>query len=157
MPDNQIGAPNQLFCKIAPLQWVFCWENWPSFMSCWQDEIRLLGDLFEKLFVKWALSPQSGENIFKNFGQSLKICWNYGSWWWNAHDSLILWSWLGKILVSTSWEWRTPFNLPEKAVMRWQESSLSPGKFQAHCKMFLKVLRWVLLNQTVSHSQSVFD
>ena len=22
-----IGAPNELFCKKAVLQWVFCWEN----------------------------------------------------------------------------------------------------------------------------------
>ena len=22
-----LGAPNGLFCKIAVLQWVFCWEN----------------------------------------------------------------------------------------------------------------------------------
>ena len=28
--------------------------------------------------------------------------------------------------------------------MRWQASSLSPSKFQAHFKWFLKVLRWVL-------------
>ena len=22
-----VGAPNELFCKIFVLQWVFCWEN----------------------------------------------------------------------------------------------------------------------------------
>ena len=48
-----------------------------------------------------------------------------------------------KILVPSSWEWRTPFNLPGKAVMRWQASSLSPGKFQAHCKFFVECSRWV--------------
>ena len=30
--------------------------------------------------------------------------------------------------------------------MRLQASSLSPGKFRAHCKIFLKVLRGVLPN-----------
>ena len=78
------------------------------------------------------------------FEQSLKICWNYGCLWWNAHNSFMLCSWLEKILVPFSWEWRTPFDLPGKAVMRQQASSLGPGKFQAQCKMFLKVLRWVL-------------
>ena len=34
-----------------------------------------------------------------------------------------------------------PFNLPGKAVMRRETSFLSPGKFQGHCKMFVKVLR----------------
>ena len=46
-----------------------------------------------------------------------------------------------KYLVPSSWECRTPFDLPGKKVMRQQASSLSPGKFQAHCKIFLKVLR----------------
>ena len=62
----------------------------------------------------------------------------------NAYNSPMLFTLLGKVLVSSSWEWRTPFTLPGKAVMRWQASSLSPGIFQAHCKMFLKVLPWVL-------------
>ena len=39
-----LGAPNELFCKKAALQWVICWENGFTFMSCWQDEIQLLGD-----------------------------------------------------------------------------------------------------------------
>ena len=95
------------------------------------------GRLFKRLLV-------SRRKFFQNFGQSLKICWNYECSWWNTHNSLMLRSWLGKPLVLSSWERRTPFNLPGKAVMRWQASSLSPGKFQAHCKMFLKVFRWVL-------------
>ena len=99
------------------------------------------GRLFLKRLVKWALSLQSSENFFYNFGKSLKICWNYGCYWWNAHNLLMISSWLGKTLVPSSLEWRTPFNLPGKAVMRWQASSLSPGKFQAHYLMFLKVLR----------------
>ena len=36
-----------------------------QFMRCWQYEIRLLGDLFRKLFVKWALSARNGENFFR--------------------------------------------------------------------------------------------
>ena len=24
---NTLGAPDELFCKKAVLQWVFCWEN----------------------------------------------------------------------------------------------------------------------------------
>ena len=138
------GAPNELFCKKAVLQWVFCWENWSSFMSCWQDKIHLLGDFLENFLLSGHYRLRSGENFFKNFGQSLKICWNYGCSWWNAHNSFMLCSLLGKILVPSSWECRTPFNLPGKAVMRRQASFLSPGKFQGHCKMFLKVLRCVL-------------
>ena len=60
-----LGAPNELFCKIAVLLWVFCWENLSSFMSCWKDEMRLLGDFLKNLFVKWALWPRSGEIFFK--------------------------------------------------------------------------------------------
>ena len=81
---------------------------------------------------------------FYNFGQSFKICWNYGCSWWNAHNSLMLCGWVGKIVVPSSWEWRTPFNLPAKAVMWWKSSFHSPGKFQAHCKIFLKILHWVI-------------
>ena len=36
-------------------------------MSSRQDEIHLLGDLFEKLFDKWALSPRSGEIFFRTW------------------------------------------------------------------------------------------
>ena len=43
-----LGAPNEPFCKIAVLQWVLRWENWSSFMSCFKDEIHLLGDLFKQ-------------------------------------------------------------------------------------------------------------
>ena len=38
--------------------------------------------------------------------------------------------------------------------MRWQASSLSSGKFQAHCKMFLKVLGWVLLKNSWSRKKN---
>ena len=33
--------------SCSTLQWVFCWENWFTFMLCWQDEIHLLGDYFK--------------------------------------------------------------------------------------------------------------
>ena len=39
-----------------------------SFMCFWQNENRLLGDFFGKLFVKWALSPRSSENLFRTLG-----------------------------------------------------------------------------------------
>ena len=42
-----LGAPNELLCKKAVLQWVFCWENRFTFMFCWQDEIRLLRDVLK--------------------------------------------------------------------------------------------------------------
>ena len=42
-------------------------------MSCWQDEIHLLGNCFKKLFVKWALSPQSGENFLRTLENLLKF------------------------------------------------------------------------------------
>ena len=45
-----LGAPNELFCKKAVLQWVFCWENWSSFMCNWQDEIHLL-ETFLEIFL----------------------------------------------------------------------------------------------------------
>ena len=34
-------------------------------MCSWQDEIHQLGDFFSNFFVKWALSPQSGEIFFR--------------------------------------------------------------------------------------------
>ena len=93
-----------------------------------------VGRLFFKTFCEMGIIARKRENI----GQSSKIWWNYGCSWWNAHNSLMLCNWLGKILVPLSWEWRTPFNLPGKAVMRWQASFLSPVKFQGYCRMFLK-------------------
>ena len=137
-----MGTPNELFCKKAVLHWAFCWENWSSFMCCWQDEY-ICCEILSENFLLNGHSRREAEKIFQS-GQSLQICWNYGCSWWNAHNSLMLCSWLGKILVPSSWEWRTPFNLQGKAVMWWQAISLSPGKIQAHGKMFLKVLRWVL-------------
>ena len=55
-----LGALNELFCKKAILQWVFCWENWSSFMSCWTEKMHLLGD-FLKIFM-W--NGHRGENFF---------------------------------------------------------------------------------------------
>ena len=52
------GAPTELFCKKAVLQWVFWWENWSSFMCSWQDEIHLLGDFLSNFFVKWAFAAK---------------------------------------------------------------------------------------------------
>ena len=108
-------------------------------MSCWQDEIHFceMGITTAKrqkfLLELWTII----ENLLKLWMLVMKRTYSF-----------MLCNWLGKILVPSSWEWRTPFILPEKAVMRWQASSLIPGKFQAHCKMFLKVLRCVLPFQT---------
>ena len=42
-------------------------------MSCWQDEIHLLGDFFITLFVKWSLSPRSRENFFSTLDNLRKF------------------------------------------------------------------------------------
>ena len=48
-------------------------NNYHFLVSCFQDKIHLLGDIFLTMFVKSALSPHSGKYFFKNFGQSLDI------------------------------------------------------------------------------------
>ena len=143
-PLPNFGAPNELFCKKSVLQWVFCWENWSSFMCCWQDEIHLLWDLSENFLSNGHYRRKAAKTFFRTLDNLWKVAEIMDVRDDTLNNSLMLWSWLGKMLVSSSWKWRTPFDLPGTAVMRWQESSLSPGKFQAHCKTFLKVLRWVL-------------
>ena len=43
--------PTSYSAGKAVLQWVFCWENWSSFMCSWQDEIHLLGAFFLAIFL----------------------------------------------------------------------------------------------------------
>ena len=45
-----------------------------QFMCCWQNKIHLLGDFLENFLLSGHHRPRSGENFYKNFGQSLKIC-----------------------------------------------------------------------------------
>ena len=42
-------------------------------MSCWQDEIHLLGDFLKKLFVKWALSPKVVKVLFRTLDNLRKF------------------------------------------------------------------------------------
>ena len=63
--------PNELFCKIAVLQWVLRWENWSSFMSCLRDEIHLLRD-FYKQFLWNRHYRRQASNIFSELSTIFK-------------------------------------------------------------------------------------
>ena len=66
-----LGAPNELFCKKAVLQWVFCWKNWSSFMCCWQDEIHLLWEFSENFLPNGRYLPGSEEHLLIYQGRQL--------------------------------------------------------------------------------------
>ena len=67
-----IGAPNELFCKKALLQWAFCWETWSSLCVagkmnyiCWETflENLLLNGYYRRKGAKFFLERWS---IFEN-------------------------------------------------------------------------------------------
>ena len=110
-------------CRLSDkigLRWKIGFPNNYHFLvSCFQDKIHLLEDIFNQFLWNRHYCRIVVISFCKNFRQYLNICGNYGCLWWNALNSFMLCSWLGETLVSSSREWRTPFNLPGKAVMLW--------------------------------------
>ena len=71
--NQNAGAPNELFCRKAVLHWVFCWENWSSFMCCWQDEIHLLGDFVANFLLNGHYCREAAKICFRTLDNLWKF------------------------------------------------------------------------------------